>query len=88
MVVCGRCHPVHVMIPNALLAFLYALSLCLVGVFAYCLWELKSGWATRGRRPYAYVGGHRWEVEVLNRCVIWFTCTRCGAVGVRGERVG
>ena len=77
------------MIPDAYLtplAFLYALVIALVGVFGYNLYELVRGWATRGRRPYVYIGGHRWEVEVLNQCVIWFTCTRCGAVGVRGER--
>ena len=77
------------MIPDAYLthlAFLYALALCLVGVFAYFLWELTRGWATRGRRPYVWLGGHRWEVEVLNKKVLWYSCRRCSAVGVRGER--
>ena len=75
------------MMPDALLAFLYAISIGLVGVFAFNLYEVLRGWATRGRRPYAWLGGHRWQTEILNRRVIWFSCVRCGAVGVRGERV-
>ena len=73
------------MIPDALLAFLYALVLALVGVFAYSLCELVRGWRTRGRRPYVWVGGHRWEVELLNEKITWYHCTRCHGIGLSHE---
>ena len=74
------------MMPDALLAFLYAISIGLVGVFAFNLYEVLRGWKARGRRPYLWLH-HAWDVEILKRKVVWFTCRRCGAVGVRGERV-